>query len=336
MLNKDRFLLINRVTIAAVILLIAVGSIVRSLGAGMGCPDWPKCFGSVIPPTDSAQLPEDYQQVFKAERLKKNERLAQLFTRMGFEYLADKITSDPSIQEEQAFSATKAWVEYINRLVGVLIGLFVFLHTIFAFAFRKSYPWVPVVAIMVFVLTGFQGWVGSLVVSTNLLHGFITFHMLVALLILGLLIWVRVKATMSIPQRNPVLFVVSLITLLALLVQVILGAEVRGVIDELIMRDTPRSEWAASLDQMIFYIHRSFSWLLLMGAAGIYYLVGKMDSKELKRYAGIVLGLVGVAMVVGVGMVSFSFKAWMQPLHLILATGLFSLLFYLNLQFKLR
>ncbi len=332
MTKKSLFLIINSITIGSVIILILVGGIVRSVGAGMGCPDWPKCFGSYIPPTSSDQLPDNYLDTFKEQRLKKNERLASIFSKLGYGELSKKITTDPDIQKEEEFNVTKAWIEYINRLIGVLIGLFIFLNMVFAFRL-KSGKLLPLLGVLVFVLTGFQGWVGSLVVSTNLLHGFITFHMLLALLILALLIWMGVRAREMDRKRNSKLFYLSIILLFLVIVQVILGTEVRGVVDDLSSSESDREKWFDSLST-IFFVHRSYSWLLLLGGFVLLKQMKIAKFQELLPSVYALVSLVVIAGFAGFALTNFGFPSWLQPVHLLLATCIFSLVFYLTLRLK--
>ncbi len=333
MIRKDLFFKINAITLGSVLVLILVGSIVRSMGAGMGCPDWPKCFGSYVPPTSPDQLPEDYLETFKQLRLAKNERLAAMLTSLGYGNLGNQILNDPAIQTEHEFSVTKAWIEYVNRLVGVVIGLLVFLNMISAFSIKNN-KWVPVVGIFIFVLTGFQGWVGSLVVSTNLLKWFITFHMLLALLIVALLIWMQVRAREMVLVGNKALFFVVLGSFLFFIPQILLGTEVRHVVDGFLVNEPDRSVWMGNLT-LVFLFHRSYSWIILMSSIAIFFLVRKWEIEELKQSSALLVGLVIATGVAGVVMTNFSFPFWTQPIHLLLASGIFSVLFYLILRLKI-
>jgi cytochrome c oxidase assembly protein subunit 15 len=110
-------------TLVAVYFLIAVGGIVRATGSGMGCPDWPKCFGNWVPPTSIEQLPPDYKESYSALREKKNVKFAKYLQVIGMTDTANKILNDQSILVEADFNAVKTWIEYLNRLVGVVIGL---------------------------------------------------------------------------------------------------------------------------------------------------------------------------------------------------------------------
>lgn len=329
-----RFRFWGILTVAAVYILILVGGIVRSTGSGMGCPDWPKCFGTWIPPTHISQLPADYKDIYTAQRVDKNKKLAAKLERMGFKQVAGDIFAHPTQYIETDFNPVKTWIEYINRLIGALIGVFVFGTVVFALPYwRRDRP-VFWLAFGSFILTGVQGWLGSLVVSTNLLPIMVTIHMGLALLIVAMLIYavdrsqrnteVEVEPVEAVPGLTIWLWGATLLTF----GQIVLGTQVREQIDLIAAAANylNRAEWVEQLGAT-FRFHRTFSAVLLLVNVYVAYQLYRLPSIRLQRLAITILSVLAGEIVAGVALAYLAFPAAVQPVHLTLATLLFGVQF---------
>lgn len=345
--NTDKlinsFRRISFLTVAAVYFLILVGGIVRSTGSGMGCPDWPKCFGSVIPPTHVDQLPKNYQEIYLAQRLAKNQRFVVTLEKLGFEDTAYRIANDKSILIEEEFNATKTWIEYINRLIGVVIGLLIILTLWKSLKLWKIDKIIPILAFVALALVLFIGWIGSIVVSTNLLAWMITIHMLLALALVGVLLYInhrseRLQPSHGVPAESPAKVKWILIfAAILMLVQVVLGTQVREEIDRIsfALGNLMREEWVDQIG-IKFIIHRSFSLLLLVVHVLYFFWAFKYSVRKSKVqvWSQVLMLVLILEIATGIGMAYFGIPAFLQPLHLFLGSLVLGIQLMLILQLK--
>lgn len=343
-----RFRSFGILTVVAVYLLILVGGVVRSTGSGMGCPDWPKCFGSWVPPTKASQLPANYKEIYTAQRVAKNQKLARTLQRMGFAQVAGSIFAHPTQYIETDFNPVKTWIEYVNRLLGALIGVFVFLTVVFALQYwRRDRP-VFWLAFASFLLTGVQGYLGSLVVSTNLLPVMVTVHMALALVIVALLLYAVDRARWGmtqpenrdlvatskthemLPMRRPAIALQIWLWAALLLTfwQIVLGTQVREQVDIVSAAAgyVGRENWVSKLGS-VFSVHRTMSAAVVLLNVYVGYELWQLARQRLRNLVTATLMLIGLEIVAGIVLASFALPATVQPVHLTLATVLFGVQF---------
>ena len=366
MFNTKNFRFWSILTVLSIYLLILVGGIVRSTGAGMGCPDWPKCFGQWIPPTQASEIPANYKDFYANARKQKNVKIASYLDKIGFSELALRIVNDESIYIEQDFNATKTWIEYLNRLLGALIGVFVFASLLTSIAYFKTDKLITLLAFSSFILVGIQGWIGSVVVSTNLLPGIISVHMFLAILIVFLLIYAVARATANQQITTPLavaspslgsrgvfgsyieklsnkntLNLVLISAMVMLFVQTFLGTQVRETVDIVAKQlgEGKRDSWIEQMG-LTFYVHRSFSLLIFGVHIYLIYLlkknqINKQENNQIPRKKGffnvsgnVLIGLIAFEIASGAAMAYLAIPAFLQPLHLVVAVLILGVQFF--------
>ena len=250
----------------------------------MGCPDWPKCFGRFIPPTKVEELPLHYEVIYQEK-----------------------------LHGEVEFNATKTWIEYINRLLGALTGMIVLITTVLAYREGRK-VFLPTLAGLVLIVA--NAVLGKYVVDSFLLPGVVTAHMLLSIGV----IYFLVKALNN-QSSSEVIPVVNRqwigISLLIVLVQIILGTQVRENMDHVIkaLGEGAKDQWVAHLD-VVYIVHRTFSWAILICHLMLW---KKLATSPLQAYRKGVLILVGISFVTGVLMAYFALPLGSQAVHLLIS-----------------
>jgi cytochrome c oxidase assembly protein subunit 15 len=330
--------LLAQISLVLTFVVIVAGSIVRMTGSGMGCPDWPKCFGYLIPPTDEEVL--FFKEGYSYDA-------GQMIVRHDTLWVANStFTSVAEFKHADwhkypkhdyaVFNVFHTWVEYINRLATVVYGIPVFLLSLFSLLLLiRHRDWIIFsLAFFTDVMVGFEAWLGKLVVDGNLVENSITYHMIgsIALVALLSIMVFRLSKEEEVLQSTRS-FRWAMWTLAVLLFfQILMGTQVREQVDIVAKSTADRSVWIEMLPS-IFYIHRSFSIVILVLAAWLYF-KGK-ESLRLVQFNWAMLVLM-LELLVGIVLAYLDVPAPMQPVHLLLGVLCFALVFYtgLRLQFK--
>lgn len=271
------------ITLFCLYLLVLAGGIVRSTGSGMGCPDWPRCFGQWVPPTHASELPLNYQEIYQEK-----------------------------LHGEIEFNATKTWIEYLNRLLGAITGLFMAITTFLAWKeTRRTF----VYTFAAFVLVMANAVLGKYVVDSFLLPGVVTTHMLLTTGVLFFLLKaLNNSAKIYVLPAKVRMWI--LINTLIIFAQILLGTQVRENMDHVIVNIGygAKNLWIDHLDT-IYIVHRSFSWLILLSHLYLWKLIPMGESAFMKYKKGFV-GLISLSLLSGVIMAYIALPLGSQPIHL--------------------
>ena len=316
-----------RIALVLTLLVILAGSVVRVTQSGMGCPDWPRCFGYYIPPTQETEV----------------------FFRPGFSYKSGMmvIERDTLWRANSDFTASTAfdvadwekypkhdyatfvvyqtWVEYINRLLGALLGLVILALVLFSFRLRKQRPALVLFSFVLLVLTGFQAWLGKLVVDGNLIPQSISIHMLAALVILWVLLLVLDRNHSAMPGlSNKVVAYLALSLVGISTIQILIGTQVREEIDEIahVMGYENRAGWIDALSS-VFTLHKVFSLVVVSISVFLILQMRQLQNLMFRKLSLAVGSVVGMEIALGFIMSYAEVPRFAQSLHLLFATVLF-------------
>ena len=330
---ESKFHNLTKLALLLVYLVIIAGAFVRMTGSGMGCPDWPKCFGFYVPPTEVSQI------LFKANN---DYSKGQMILYNEEELLVAKsdFKSDDFINlnnwevyekhDYAIFNPVHTWIEYINRLIGAISGIPILIFTIISIIYFKKFRHLTLLSIITLVAMGFQAWLGKTVVDSNLEVFKITIHMLMALFIVALLIYLVYSGSQSFINRNKTFKYLLLFGLFLTLIQIVLGTQVRQVVDEqskLFAYD--KSLWLNDIP-LVYEYHRTFSILVISVNVALFYINKKLQLGN--NYINYVILLLVFEIITGASMFYFDFPFGTQTAHLVFASIIFGLQFYILLQ----
>lgn len=323
--NKYRKLI--AVTVFLTFDLIVFGAFTRLTDSGLGCPDWPGCYGQANP--------------FQAH---------------------SDIKAAEALLPTGPVTVMKAWIEMIHRYLAMAVGVLLTAQMCIAWWRRKSFVHSPWLATALFVLVLVQGAFGAWTVTMKLQPVIVTIHLLLALALLSLLVWAwRREADEPVCQTSFAMQALAPITFIVLIVQIALGGWVSTNYAALACADYPTCggvmlpaldfEHAYTLWRelgrtasgefipfsalvTIHWVHRSFAWVAFALLAMLAWL-GRRDAatRSLSRW---IVALLCIQVGTGIATVYFSWPLALAVSHNAGASLLVLLLAMLNYRVRPR
>ena len=297
------------ITVIILYILVLVGGFVRVTESGDDCPDWPKCYGSWIPPFSIEDIPDEF---------------------------------NPS--QDKVYGS---WIEYFNRLVGVVLGismLFTFCKSIYVFKIDKIIFYGSLSSLLLVIIAGwFGGQIAQNIDGINIMHQHsVSIHLYIAILTIISLVYTTNRAFLLLypdcekktNYSDESVYIFFAILVLNLLL-VFSGSFIRTFIDDDLIKELPyflRMEHYVYKTGFIKFIHPilGFSMLSLLGVLWNHIMNLSDSSNILKMLVRVLLILIGLQVVIGEGLrfnfIHESFRLY----HLWLSTVILGIIIIAN------
>ncbi|GAA4324870.1 COX15/CtaA family protein [Pigmentiphaga soli] len=197
--------------------LIMFGAFVRLTDSGLGCPDWPGCYGKASP--------------------------------IG---ALHDIHAAVQAMPDGPVTLPKAWIEMVHRYVGTILGMLIILIVLMAWRHRRALGQSPWLATIILPAVSLQGAFGAWTVTHQLMPAVVTTHLLLGIGLLALMTWLSARQT-PLPPIDPQARryrAAAAIGLALLYVQLALGGWVSTNYAALACMDFPtcHGQWLPAMD----------------------------------------------------------------------------------------
>ena len=295
---------------------ISVGAWVRLTDAGLGCPDWPGCYGLLTPPISDLELAQA-----------------------------------KNIHPDAIIDTGKAWREMLHRYLAGILGLYIFFTAYLTFKYSKNTSNILPIALVILIII--QSIMGMLTVTELVKPTIVTIHLILGMTTASLMYWngLKVAVNHNMINLNRTLVLIITLCIFGLLTQIILGGWTSTNYASLACTDFPKCSnqwWPNNMDfksgftifnlpninyegglleynakLAVHFTHRIGALILSLLFLWLFiYLFFLQTNKNIKKVGMIVMTLFIVQIILGISNIVFSLPISIAVLHTVNASAL--------------